>query len=801
MFQFGMTEPFGLTVYNPGSLSDEDFLRGYVARQGVAEQLTQRLRETAKGRARKHFFIVGQRGMGKTSLLRKLALAVGADEELSKAVIPLTFREEQYNVHSFHVFWANCLDALGDWFDSNGDHEKAERLDREAGALSSKSDPQSLFQKWIKAEGRRPLLLLDNIDLIFAGLKKEPDHLEKFIPSAGGTIIVGASATPVDAICESTGELHNFFDVVKLDRLSKEELIACLRSLALSRGEDGDKVLRVLATASGRVKTLHDLTGGNPRTLTMLYMLLETDEHGDVFGDLERLLDQATVLYKARVEDLPPQSRVVLDAVALAWDPVLASTVASTTLLDVQTVSSQLDRLQKEGIVERVSVSTTTKAAYQVSERFFNIWYLMRHGARRQRTRLKWLTVFLRSFYSSAQLIERAKSLVNSQGDVGIKLGVDTGHYLLALGDAIDDDGWRSILTSQARDEFERYAESLGLKLNDIVDPTDVPLPADAAEWIRHGNLLRQHLRRPKDAEQAFLKAISLEPRNWAAWFNLGSTRLGDLANALGAVEAFRQAISLNKKHLPTQYLLGDALHMAGEMDAAKAAFRACFAINPKFYLAAIALGDIYTEEGDVRAAAAQYDQVGRLAPKSDREALNASAYFVAYILEDFERALKLYRRLHDLDPIDYVADSNIAFLEMMTGTRDPRTPLPDSLVSRHSAGGQAIFGTVQALRSGDRSSALAHIAKIFADENEQVFELYKGFILVLFRKAKYEGWADLLLRILDETGAADKNWPLRAGYDAYVHGAERLLDVNPEVRASAQKILSLLSAAESNSS
>jgi len=46
------------------------------------------------------------------------------------------------------------------------------------------------------------------------------------------------------------------------------------------------------------------------------------DSGGDVLSDLKRLLDQVSVLYKARVEDLAPQARVVLDAVALARDPV-----------------------------------------------------------------------------------------------------------------------------------------------------------------------------------------------------------------------------------------------------------------------------------------------------------------------------------------------------------------------------------------------------------------------------------------------------------------------------------------------
>lgn len=780
------------TVYNPGSLSDEDFLKGFVARQNTANALIEQLVKVVTGDLQTHFLISGQRGMGKTSMLRKLAMAVQNDTRLKTSLIPLSFREEQYNVHSSQVFWTNCLDALGDWFDRIGEHEKAAQLDKEITSLNSTHDDAlALFNTWISRENRRPLLLLDNIDLIFTGLKKEQNYLNKFLPQRNGMVIVGGSATSVDTLFDPAPELCKAFQLVHLDRLSKAELIACLRSLALVNN-NGTTVLQVLEKEPARIKTLHDLTGGNPRTLTMLYMILERNAGHDVFEDLERLLDQVTVLYKAKIEDLPPQARVVLDAVALAWDPTLATTVATTTLLEVTTVSSQLDRLQKEGIIEKVPVSKTTKSAYQISERFFNIWYLMRHGARRQKNRLRWLTVFLRGFYSHAQLVERAKSLVNCDGE----LGIETGQYLLALSNAIDDPGWRSVLKSQARDELERYALSLGLKLSEIVDPSDVPLPANAMEWVRHGNLLREQLKRPAEAEAAFLKAISLESNNWSGWYNLGSVRLRELANSDGAIEAFKKALLIRSRDLPTQYMLANAFSLAGRVEAAKTGYRTCLKLNNKFYLAEIALGDIYSEEGNLAKAAKHYQLAGSLAPKFDTEALHASGFFAAFILEEFERGLKIYQRLLDIDPKDIPALSNEAVINLFIPSTDKQhKPLDEELLLKHSKGGQALMRALEAISRNDLSAVLHLIETIFADSSEQIFDKYKGFTLLLFREAARKGWGELLLQTLDRTGVSDKNWPLRAGYNAYIFGEEQLLDVNPEVRSAASKIMGFLSA------
>ena len=58
-----------------------------------------------------HQLIIGQRGMGKTSLLRRIAIGVAQDAALDGRFIPLRFREEQYNVVSPDPFWRNCADS------------------------------------------------------------------------------------------------------------------------------------------------------------------------------------------------------------------------------------------------------------------------------------------------------------------------------------------------------------------------------------------------------------------------------------------------------------------------------------------------------------------------------------------------------------------------------------------------------------------------------------------------------------------------------------------------------------------
>jgi len=74
--------------------------------------------------------VVAPRGYGKTSLLRRVAIAVRVEADLAKSFIALTFREEQHNVISLDVFWRNCIQSLLEAReDENASETEIQRLD------------------------------------------------------------------------------------------------------------------------------------------------------------------------------------------------------------------------------------------------------------------------------------------------------------------------------------------------------------------------------------------------------------------------------------------------------------------------------------------------------------------------------------------------------------------------------------------------------------------------------------------------------------------------------------------------
>ncbi len=418
-----------LTFFNPHSQTEADFLASFVARNEVLDYYLRQLRLLAKKQAARHHLIVAPRGYGKTSLLRRLAIAVRVEPDLATNFIPLTFREEQHNVISLDVFWRNCLQSLLEAReDEHASDAEIEELDsawvKFAPRQALNRDDQDgepawrAFQTFCHRLGRRPLLLIDNLDTLLAGLpSKHQWSLRGILQQQDGPMLIAAAPQFPQSTHDPAEPFYDFFRIESLDKLSDQEVMRCLRTMAMGRGQTGKPVLDLLGKDPGRIAALNALAGGNPRTLNVLYSVLESHMSADVLSQLSAMLDTFTSWYHSRSEGLPSHARAVFDALALNWDPMTAATVGAVTGLDTTAVSSQISRLEKGGLVEAVALNRRGKGrnGYQITERFFNIWYLMRNGPRRTRQSIKFLAVFLQSCFSIAERRTLARTVMTDR--------------------------------------------------------------------------------------------------------------------------------------------------------------------------------------------------------------------------------------------------------------------------------------------------------------------------------------------------------------------------------------------------
>jgi tetratricopeptide (TPR) repeat protein len=630
----------GVPVYNPQSLSKTEALAQFHARQAAYQSLIDLLREEHPS----HVLIIGTRGMGKTTLLQRVRYGVEDDPELNSRYLVLAFPEEQYNVNRLHHFLLNTVDALADSMERLKDDRTLAYVDRYVEEVS-KATPEEIEEQvppFLEQIGQQLeksfLLLVDNADRLFETIEdRQQWKLRDLLSARHDLTLFGATTQASDGIYGPDRAFFEFFQIHRLGPLTLNEVRDLLLQLSESveekEGETGSAKRRVeewLAADATRLRTLVQLTGGNPRTTVLLFHLVLDGLDGGAREYLEQLLDQVTPTYKGRVDELPAQAQQVLDAVALRWDPVTAMEVAEDTGLETNAVSTQLTRLARQGILEKADPGDSKKALYQVAERFFNIWYLMR-ASRRVRAKLRWFVEFLRVFFDSGELEqmawERLERFRRARGQrpneienilaYALASGKDRNRFedYLRRECADREEEWQPFLAlarSPEGDSLEGWrtpkvcigsgqgTERKGVSEIDALRTAVQTEPGNAEHWNRLGHALASGRKSGSEAEEALRQAINLKPDHAAAWAKLGNL-LGKVPGRLSEAEdALRKAIGFDTNNARAWADLGGVLTAISERpeqrQEGEAALRKSLELDPNYAWAWGRLGDLLRE-------------------------------------------------------------------------------------------------------------------------------------------------------------------------------------------------------------
>jgi DNA-binding MarR family transcriptional regulator len=406
--------------YNPDALSESRIKHTFVGRQWLLDELIAILRRQPEGAGVQHVLLVAPRGMGKTTLFLMLGFAVN-ESELQEKWQVVRYREESYNITDAAEFWLEGLRQLSMATADEGLRSRFEQaiaenrksVDLEAAAVA-------LLKDWVRAHGKRLLLLVENFDGILAQINSEQENsrLRNTLMNDGSVMLLGAATSFFEETRGYEKPLYNFFKVYNLEALNPEQM----EDLLIKRAEvDGKEGFRVkLKQNAGQIRAIARFTGGNPRLILMLYAVIANAELTEVRTGLEKLLDEVTPYFKAKAELLPPQQRKILDQIAResarTMEGQSPTAIGKAIRMTPNQVSAQLKRMAEGGYVRSVPVRGRV-AYYTLSEPLFALWYQMRFG-RDARERMNWLVSFLRVWYDDAELGNETERLCQRLADM-----------------------------------------------------------------------------------------------------------------------------------------------------------------------------------------------------------------------------------------------------------------------------------------------------------------------------------------------------------------------------------------------
>ena len=513
--------------YNPSFLTDDELIEGFVVRQATLTLLLEVVRDNVR-ETNQHVLVIGPRGSGKTTLLRRLAAAVRQTPELAARWFPLPFGEESYEVASAGQFWLEAVHYLGlqtgdpTWLEVHAE------LLREPDETRLGQRCLARLLDFADSQGKRLLLLVENLNLLFSEQLSDDDAwaLRATLMHEPRLMLLGSATNRFDAIRSKDQAMYELFRVIELPRLTVAECRSIWNRVT------GQEI------PEDQARAIQILTGGNPRLLTILSVFGARRSFRSLLEDLSLLVDEHTDYFKSNFESLPPAERKVFACLAALWEDSTAGDVARAARMTTSQASAQLKRLEGRGAV-KAGVLQKGKKKYQLAERLYNIYYLMRRSQDGGRVRA--VVNFMVQFYGQTRLHEAVADIAREA--CGLGDGQRSYHYRAMQ---------MLCASPEVREKLERIRGALPpefLQLPDIpeelkslVSQRDEELLSNASTFIL-GIMNMLEAEQYVEVETFLRKTLASQPNNTVALIVLGAVLADKLDQPEEGANCLRKAL------------------------------------------------------------------------------------------------------------------------------------------------------------------------------------------------------------------------------------------------------------------
>ncbi len=797
-------------LYNPDRMPEAEIKATFVAREPLVDELFELVKGQPDGAGVQHAVIIAPRGMGKTTVLLMLKFAI-KDRGLSDQWQAVKFPEESYGIYDLSDFWLEILSLIA----ADTSDVELDKLVKDLKIKYPKNDDlqeaaYAALKDWRRKHGKRLLLLVENFDQILEQINDERDNarLRDVLMNDGAVMLLGGATTFFKEARAYDQPLYNFFKIYNLADLKFAQIQDLLRQRSLNDGfADFEAKLKENA---GRLRVLEYFTGGSPRLVLMLYRVVTQSDVGEVRRALEKLLDEVTPYYKAKVESLPPQQRKILDHIARVSgqtnEGLTPKEIAEAVRLSQNQVSAQLKRLVELDYVRAANLRGRS-SWYTLSEPFYAIWHQMRFG-RSARERMNWLVSFLKVWYSADEI---------DSNDKWLRL-----RFLELLNAGLESEAWGvfeyRLLLADAVKGTEVYAKTMAR-----IGADGYRLMADWLEGIERDEL-------PARIDQNFPVNSNTKDETWLLRGMLfGMKGMND-----EALVNFDQALSFNPKYAPFWFARGGVLLLLERLDEAGESFDRAVEIEPNNVEVWKLRGSIFNQQGRYEDAVKVFQRAVEINDNDPeiREKLGRALIE----LKRYEEAINNYDRIYELKPDDKVHWSRKGYLLEITGrqveaidsylaaiksnpTNSTIWVALGMVLYRLKRRAEAIesWQTAQELNPKDegaslclRMVALEHF--IIAITQKRLIEAkdYWEEAVTLSKRLKEQSWHEELSKVLlsvaeivrpnfirqliNESGLEILLFPLVRAIDYFQTGDEALIEkLSPEVRGIVEEVVAKL--------
>ena len=387
-----------LNLYQTANSDNASIKKNFVVRKLEFGLIIYSLLHKKNNDSLQHELILGSRGGGKSTLLKRIQIEVEENEKLSKKYIAINLAEEQAGIYTLADLWLQVVNELKYKLQFETEFvsfSSFESKDEYANYLY-----KIIHENCIKAK-KKVVLLLDNFDRIVENFTDDGKQLREQLINFNDVALICGSTRMDEHFWRYDKPFYEFFRRHRLEKLSSDEIKALITHWANTL--EIEPLKEFVKNNNGKIENIRLLTDGLPRTLQFFIQILlqHTEEYGYTY--LKKIMDGVSPLFQERLNMLPSQLRKVVYEMAFIWEACNTKQLVEACMMESKLISANLKTLQEKGLIEIISTATKNNL-YRIKERFFNMWIIITQGNPDQKRKAKWLSLFLENWYSDSDL-------------------------------------------------------------------------------------------------------------------------------------------------------------------------------------------------------------------------------------------------------------------------------------------------------------------------------------------------------------------------------------------------------------
>ena len=388
-----------LQTFNPIESKAELLEKTLIGRKDLVDLLEKLVIESATSGNKHQRLIVGPRGSGKTHLLRVLYNRASSEEELKDKLKIAYLCEDEYGIANFLDFIIRIFRAFIKWDPENSSYlndeidqlKKVPLGDQEKVAVN-------ILLRHIK--GTTLLIIAENIGNIFNGIEENGQRkLRDLLQQYPYFSIMASNQALFQDIRDEDKPFHNFFKITHLKKLTLDETILFLKSIA--EWEEKTGLLKFLdePEGRGRIHAIYDITGGNHRLLVTFYNFLKVDYKNNLSYSFIKTINDLIPYYQSFMTLLGPQQQKIIQYLCQTRKPSNVKDISENCFSSPNTISKQMSNLVR---LKYVDASPSGKETfYELSEPLLRICFEVKEN---RGGPVKLFIDFLASLYSAQEI-------------------------------------------------------------------------------------------------------------------------------------------------------------------------------------------------------------------------------------------------------------------------------------------------------------------------------------------------------------------------------------------------------------